>query len=42
MKYGPFNFSARYIRQRAQACWVVKGGSFEGTLKKILKGLDEK
>jgi hypothetical protein len=42
MKYGPFHFSVWHSRQPARACRVVEGGSFEGSLKKILKGLDEK
>jgi hypothetical protein len=32
----------RHIRQQARACRVVEGGSFEGSRKKILKGLDKK
>jgi hypothetical protein len=42
MKYGPFNFSEPHIHQRARAWQMVEGGSFEGSLQKILKGLDKK
>ena len=42
MKYWQFHFSVRHIRQRARACSVMEGGSFEGSLKKILKELDKK
>jgi hypothetical protein len=42
MKYGPFNFSAPHIGQWARAWQMVEDGSLEGSLKKILKGLDKK
>ena len=32
--------SARHLRQRARACRLVGGTTFEGSLKRILRDLD--